>query len=136
MHTEGDTQAIKAAAARTPAESLARQVELLEAIRELLGQQQHLLMGIGEQQIGQGRQLADLSKWVNYLGEATFPVSGVHPGQQWVKVQDFNMPFMNLAMFLVKLALASIPAAIVLWVIGFLVFTLFGILGLSLFSLF
>lgn len=136
MQTEGNTQAIKAPAPRTPAESLARQVELLEAIRELLGQQQHILTSMGEQQIAQGRQLADLSKWVNYLGEATFPASRAHPGQQWVKVQDVNVPFMNLAMFLVKLALASIPAAIVLWVIGFLVLALFSLLGLSLYSIF
>ena len=136
MQTEGDTQAIKATAPRTPAESLARQVELLEAIRDSLDRQQRLVLHLSEQQNTQAEQLTNLSRWVNYLGDATFPDSDAHPGQQWVKVQDVNVPFMNLSMFLVKLALASIPAAIVLWVIGFLVLALFSVLGLSLFSFF
>lgn len=136
MEIDNSTQPIKTTVPRTPAESLARQVELLEAIRESLDYQQRLVMHLAEQQNTQAEQLTDLSKWVNYLGGATFPDSSAHPGLQWVKVQDVNVPFLNLAMFLVKLALASIPAAIVLWVIGFLVLALFSFLGLSLFRFF
>ena len=45
-----------------------------------------------------------------------------------VKIEDVNMPFMAMVGFLVKVSLASIPAAIILSVLGFLLFALFGFL--------
>jgi hypothetical protein len=122
---ELEIQDTKAPATRTPADMLARQVELLEAIRESLDNQQRVVMHLAQQQQTQAEQLA-------YLSEALLPDAERKPGHQWVKVQDVNVPFMNLAMFLVKLALASIPAAIVLWMIAFTIVAAFGLLGLSL----
>jgi hypothetical protein len=113
--------------ARTPAELLARQVELLDAIHEALDNQQRTVMHLAQQQNTQAEQLA-------YLSEALLPDAERNPGHQWVKVQDVNVPFMNLSMFLVKLSLASIPAAIVLGGISFFIVALFSLLGLSLFS--
>lgn len=132
MQTESDTQAIKATAPRTPADSLARQVELLEAIRESLDRQQGVVLHLAEQQLAQLDQLSRLTEWVSHTDAALFPEPDAHPGRQWVKVQDVNVPFLNLSMFLVKLSLASIPAALVLWLIGLLVVVaLFSLSGLS-----
>lgn len=51
-----------------------------------------------------------------------------------VKIEDFNMPFMNLVGLLVKIALASIPAAIILAIVyailAFLLTAVFGGIGL------
>jgi hypothetical protein len=126
---ENDTEEIKTPVSRTPADMLARQVELLEAIRESLDSQQRVVMHLAQQQKTQAEQLA-------YLSEALLPDAERNPGHQWVKVQDVNVPFLNLAMFLVKLALAGIPAGIVLGGISFLIVALFGLLGLSMFSMF
>jgi hypothetical protein len=125
LSMEVNTQEIKTPVSRTPAESLALQVDLLEAIRESLDNQQRVVMHLAQQQQTQAEQLL-------YLSEALLPDAERKPGHQWVKVQDVNVPFMNLAMFLVKLALASIPAAIVLWMIAFTIVAAFGLLGLSL----
>lgn len=61
-------------------------------------------------------------------------------GVTGVKIQDFNMPFMNLVGLLVKVALASIPAGIVLTIIYaiilFIVATVFGGIGLGLMNAF
>jgi len=38
--------------------------------------------------------------------------------RQDVTVVDLDMPFGSMVMFMVKVALASIPAAIILWLIG------------------
>ena len=48
---------------------------------------------------------------------------------QRVIVVDVNMNFTTMVFFLVKLAIASIPAAIILFIIGLLAFTLFAGLG-------
>jgi hypothetical protein len=45
---------------------------------------------------------------------------------QRVVVVDVDMKFTTMVFFLVKLAIASIPAAIILFVIGLLVVMLFG----------
>jgi hypothetical protein len=133
---EQETQAVKATVARTPAELLARQVELLAAIQETLENHQRAVMHLAQQQKTQAEQVTDLAADVTYLSEALLPDAEVHPGHQWVKVQDINVPFLSLSMFLVKLSFASIPAALVLWIIGFAVLAFFGLLGLSMFSLF
>jgi len=56
-----------------------------------------------------------------------------------VKIQDINMPFWSLVGFMIKVTLASIPAAIIIAVITFLIFALlggaFGVLGTMLGSL-
>jgi hypothetical protein len=126
---ENNPQEIKTPVSRTPAASLALQVDLLEAIRESLDNQQRVVMHLAQQHEAQAEQLRNLS-------EGLLPDAEAHPGRQWVKVQDINVPFLNLSMFLVKLSFASIPAAMVLWVIVFVIVALFGLLGLSVFSLF
>jgi hypothetical protein len=122
-----EMQEVKATVTRTPAEMLARQVELLEAIHQALEQQQRVLAHLGQEQNAQAEQLRELSAGL-------LPDVERNPGHQWVKVQDFNVPFINLSMFLAKLALAGIPAGIVLGGISFLIVALVSLLGLTLFS--
>jgi hypothetical protein len=126
---DNETEEVRTTKVQTPAEMLARQVELLEAIHQSLDRQERVAMHLAQQQEVQAEQL-------RHLSEDLLPDAEAHPGRQWVKVQDINVPFLNLSMFLVKLALAGIPAGIVLWVIVFVIVALFGLLGLSVFSLF
>lgn len=44
-----------------------------------------------------------------------------------VIVKDIDMSFGNMVVFMVKWALASIPAMIILFIIGFVILTIFGI---------
>lgn len=46
--------------------------------------------------------------------------------EQRVVVVDVNMKFSTMVWFLVKLAIASIPAAVILFVIGILLSAIFG----------
>lgn len=124
---------VKAAINRTPAEMLARQVELLEGIRDTLDNQQRAIVQLAQRQQTQADELQEISKWVDFVGDALFPEDERYPSRQWVKVQDFNMPFLNLSMFLVKLSLAGIPAAIVIGVLWLLAATLLGVVGRALF---
>jgi hypothetical protein len=126
---DNETEEVRTTKVQTPAEMLARQVELLEAIHQSLDRQERVAMHLAQQQEVQAEQL-------RHLSEDLLPDAEAHPGHQWVKVQDVNVPFLNLSMFLVKLSFASIPAAMVLWVIVFVIVALFGLLGLSVFSLF
>ena len=50
-----------------------------------------------------------------------------------VYVEGFNMPFSNLVFFFVKSAIASIPALIILYIIGYILISLFGYLFGALF---
>lgn len=45
---------------------------------------------------------------------------------QHVSVVGFDMPFMDMVSFMVKWALASIPAAVILFVVGFAIVAVFG----------
>lgn len=47
-------------------------------------------------------------------------------GQIHVKIDNFNMPFLSMVVFLVKLSLAAIPAYIIMGILTLLVFLLFG----------
>jgi hypothetical protein len=49
-----------------------------------------------------------------------------------VVITDIQMPFGRMVVFMVKWAIASIPAAIVLMTVFFLLWTLFGLLGTGL----
>lgn len=46
--------------------------------------------------------------------------------QQQVVVNDISMPFISMVIFMVKWVVASIPAIIILWIIGAILATLFG----------
>lgn len=50
------------------------------------------------------------------------------PADQRVVVSEIRVPFFNLVLFFVKAALAMIPAAIILWVIGMLFWGTLGFL--------
>ncbi len=50
-----------------------------------------------------------------------------------VHVKSFNMPFLDMVMFMVKWAIASIPAFIILFIIGAIFTTIFGVSLLSFF---
>ena len=45
-----------------------------------------------------------------------------------VQVTNFDMPFGNMVYFMVKWAIASIPALIILFIIGLIFFGIFGAL--------
>ena len=45
-----------------------------------------------------------------------------------VVITDFDMPFGSLIGFMIKVALASIPATIILSVVGFIIFFVFSAL--------
>jgi len=51
-----------------------------------------------------------------------------------VHVKSFNMPFLDMVMFMVKWAIASIPAFIILFIIGAIFTTIFGVSLLSIFK--
>ena len=53
---------------------------------------------------------------------------------QNVTVTDIKMPFGSMVEFLVKWAIASIPAFIILFLIGFLMVAIFGVGAVSLFK--
>jgi hypothetical protein len=46
-----------------------------------------------------------------------------------VTITDIKMPFFSMVVFMVKLAIASIPAFIILSVIGSITFALLGMIG-------
>lgn len=48
------------------------------------------------------------------------------PTQQSIKISDFDMPFSSMVAFMVKWAIASIPAIIILFVIGMVAAGIFG----------
>lgn len=52
--------------------------------------------------------------------------------QRPLKITDFNMPFGSLVGFMVKAAIASIPAAIIVLVLYFVTVILLGIFGVML----
>ena len=43
-----------------------------------------------------------------------------------VKITDIKMPFWSMVMFMVKAAIASIPAIIILWIIFAVLAAIFG----------
>ncbi|MBI44641.1 MAG: hypothetical protein CMG66_00550 [Candidatus Marinimicrobia bacterium] len=51
-----------------------------------------------------------------------------------VAIKDFNMPFSSMVIFMVKWAIASIPAIIILWILFMLLISIFGS-GLTIFSI-
>ena len=51
-----------------------------------------------------------------------------------VIITDIKMPFGSMVEFMVKWAIASIPALIILFIIGFVVMAIFGIGAVSLFN--
>ena len=53
---------------------------------------------------------------------------------QNVTVTDIKMPFGSMVEFMVKWAIASIPAFIILFLIGFLMVAIFGVGAVSLFK--
>ena len=46
--------------------------------------------------------------------------------EQNVAIKDFNMPFSSMEIFMVKWAIASIPAIIIIWILFMLLISIFG----------
>jgi hypothetical protein len=57
----------------------------------------------------------------------------LYTSPQEVTVVGFNMPFWDLVFFLVKFSIASIPAAIILLIIGLAMVFVLAALGITLF---
>tara|TARA_Y100001960_G_scaffold96243_1_gene103506 strand:- start:169 stop:354 length:186 start_codon:yes stop_codon:yes gene_type:complete len=47
-------------------------------------------------------------------------------GKNKVIVSDFNMPFISMVVFMVKWAIASIPAIIIIWLLLMFLISMFG----------
>ena len=43
-----------------------------------------------------------------------------------ITIKDFNMPFSSMVIFMVKWAIASIPAIIIIWILFMLLISIFG----------
>ena len=46
--------------------------------------------------------------------------------EQNIAIKDFNMPFSSMVIFMVKWAIASIPAIIIIWILFMILISLFG----------
>ena len=46
--------------------------------------------------------------------------------EQDVAIKDFNMPFSSMVIFMVKWAIASIPAIIIIWILFMILISVFG----------
>ena len=46
--------------------------------------------------------------------------------EQNVAIKDFNMPFSSMVIFMVKWAIASIPAIIIIWILVMILISIFG----------
>ena len=46
--------------------------------------------------------------------------------EQDVAIKDFNMPFSSMVIFMVKWAIASIPAIIIIWILVIILISIFG----------
>ena len=46
--------------------------------------------------------------------------------EQGVTIKDFNMPFSSMVIFMVKWAIASIPAIIIIWILFMILISIFG----------
>ena len=55
-------------------------------------------------------------------------------GAHVVAIKDFNMPFSSMVIFMVKWAIASIPAIIIIWILFMLLISIFGS-SLTIFSI-
>tara|TARA_B100001013_G_C24308369_1_gene323679 strand:+ start:174 stop:410 length:237 start_codon:yes stop_codon:yes gene_type:complete len=53
---------------------------------------------------------------------------------QPVKIKDFDMPFGSMVSFMIKWVLASIPAIMILCLIGIIIVAIFGSILVSIFS--
>ncbi len=57
--------------------------------------------------------------------------SAANPPARSVKVNDFNMPFGALVGLMIKIAIAAIPAAIILGLIALVISAIFSALGFA-----
>lgn len=101
-------------------------------VNDSLEQKVVLLTNIAESQQAQLKSLEQTNRQLVTLMERQ--ASPTANGRTSVKIEDFNMPFMNLVGLMVKIALASIPAAIILTIVYFIIIfvfaAVFGGLGL------
>lgn len=95
---------------RNPVELLAAQANRLAELYALQKQQQVLLEQIEAHN-------ATEAQWTEFLGRNMFPGKQKYSRRQSVRIVDFDIPFWSLVVFLVKLGLAAIPAAFILWVL-------------------
>jgi hypothetical protein len=101
---------------KSPSELLEMQTQLLANMYQL-EQQRH---GQVEALLAQNQSLTKAIEALNGRRSASDLLA------RGIKIADVNMPFWSLVGFMVKVALASIPAYIVLGVIGGILFLVLG----------
>jgi len=99
-----------------PVTLLEKQVQLLSAMYQLQLEQQERLDAL---QAGQAALAESVKGW------AGRPDGPAHH----VEISDLNMPFMSMVGFIIKAWLASIPAALIIGLVAFLIIVAAG--GLS-----
>jgi hypothetical protein len=92
-----------------------------------------LLTDIRDGQLKQEQIITELknqnAKLVEILTRITESECGEPDDWVYAKVEDFYMPFWSLVGFLVKVSIASIPAAIIIIIFWLLLFLVIGLLG-------
>jgi hypothetical protein len=103
-----------------PVTLLEKQVQLLSALYQLQLKQQERLDALQAGQTAHAERMATLAESVKGWADRTDGVP------RHVEIRDLNMPFISLVGFIVKAWLASIPAALIIGLVAFLVFLVAG----------
>ncbi len=92
----------------------------------LLAKQTQSLSDLVELQKLQKVQIADLKRQNEQIIERLSGLLSLGNNPTEVNIENINMPFLDLVGFMVKVAVASIPAAIIIGLLYALVLAIFG----------
>lgn len=88
-----------------------------------------------QEQVDALNKIADLQRnHSRALEQLKISMAGL--GRSSVKIEDLNMPFFHLVGLMIKIALAAIPAAIILAIVYSILGALLAFFGVGFFSLF
>lgn len=110
-----------ASASKQPLALLDSQVQLLAELRDIQRAQQQQIEELK-------RQNETMISLLNAPPQAGLPT---RDGLLETKIENFNMPFWSLVGFLIKMSIASIPAALIIAILIGLITALLALLGIS-----
>jgi hypothetical protein len=88
-----------------------------------------------QEQVDSLKRIADLQRnQSRALEELKISMAGL--GRSSVKIEDFNMPFFHLVGLMIKVALATIPAAIILAIVYSIIGAILAIFGIGFLNMF
>jgi hypothetical protein len=120
MGTDGSLK--PAAQPKNPTELLEKQVQIQASLYQLLLKQHDQLEQLRTEQHDQSERLAAILEVIKVS------VSSSGPVRDQVKIIGIDMPFMPLFEFILKVAVAAIPAFIVLLILVAAVLQLLGVM--------